>query len=358
MCRPCASPCCSPAPPASGSSTCLLRRVAGERAAVFGCGLLAADSLYLLTICFDWGPVALQHLLLARRHVLLVGFYQERSHRRLAWGCFLLGLAMWDKALAIWMLGGMGVALLIVFPRQILRRYSRRAASASPRWRFALGALPLIVYNVHNPLATFRGNTSWDTSDLAGKGRLLRGTADGSALFGWLNLEDWQTARAAPAARRHGIGICQDFGTCRASASSPAALRVPARPAAHPSGARQRTARHPFRAAGDGGRLGADGRHRQRRRQRTPCHPALAAAADGHRDFLCRRLAPPRRCRYSGTRRRSGGADDLRPSGDQRIPLPDRAQRRQPELDRRHLPPLRLHEGQLPPATSSASIGA
>src|SRR5262249_17795882 len=34
----------------------LLRRVAGERAALIGCGLLATDSLYLLTTCFDWGP--------------------------------------------------------------------------------------------------------------------------------------------------------------------------------------------------------------------------------------------------------------------------------------------------------------
>ncbi len=33
----------------------LLRRVAGVRAALFGCGLLAADSLYLLTTCFlNW----------------------------------------------------------------------------------------------------------------------------------------------------------------------------------------------------------------------------------------------------------------------------------------------------------------
>src|ERR1019366_7707405 len=38
----------------------LLRRVAGQRAALFGCGLLATDSLYLLTTCLDWGPVALQ----------------------------------------------------------------------------------------------------------------------------------------------------------------------------------------------------------------------------------------------------------------------------------------------------------
>src|SRR5579871_442552 len=31
----------------------LLRRVADERAAIIGCGLLAADVSYLLTICFD-----------------------------------------------------------------------------------------------------------------------------------------------------------------------------------------------------------------------------------------------------------------------------------------------------------------
>ena len=59
----------------------LLRRIAGERAAVIGCGLLAADSLYLLTICFDWGPVALQHLLLICGMLLLFGFYQERSRK-------------------------------------------------------------------------------------------------------------------------------------------------------------------------------------------------------------------------------------------------------------------------------------
>jgi hypothetical protein len=145
----------------------LLRRVAGVRAALFGCGLLAADSLYLLTTCFDWGPVALQHLLLIAGMLLLLGFYQQRSHRWLAWGCFLLGLAMWDKALATWMLGGMGLALIIVFPKQIVRVTTLRRVAISVL-AFALGALPLIVYNINKPLATFRGNTTWDTSDLAG----------------------------------------------------------------------------------------------------------------------------------------------------------------------------------------------
>ena len=170
----------------------LLRRVAGQRAALFGCGLLATDSLYLLTSCLDWGPVALQHLLIVAGMLLLLGFYQRRSHLWLAWGCFLLGLAMWDKALAAWMLGGIFLALIIVFPKQIVGVVALRRVAISVL-AFALGALPLILYNIHSSLATFRGNASWDTSDLAGKRRLLVATADGSALLGWLNNEDWQT---------------------------------------------------------------------------------------------------------------------------------------------------------------------
>jgi 4-amino-4-deoxy-L-arabinose transferase-like glycosyltransferase len=170
----------------------LLRRVAGLRAALIGCGLLATDSLYLLTTCFDWGPVALQHLLIVSGMLLLLGFYQHRRLSWLAWGCFLLGLAMWDKALAAWMLGGISLALILVFPKQIIRVFTLRRVAISIL-AFALGALPLIVYNIEKPLATFRGNASWDTTDLAGKGRLLVATVDGGGLFGWLNMEDWQT---------------------------------------------------------------------------------------------------------------------------------------------------------------------
>ena len=171
----------------------LLDRIAGRRAALFGCALLATDSLYLLTTCFDWGPVALQHLLLGSGMLLLLGFYQQRSPLRLACGCFVLGLAMWDKALAIWMISGIGLALVMVFPRQIAGVITLRRVAISVLC-FALGALPLMVYNIEKPLATFRGNTSWDTSDLAGKGRLLAATARGNALFGWLNSEAWQTS--------------------------------------------------------------------------------------------------------------------------------------------------------------------
>ncbi|HEX3879863.1 MAG TPA: glycosyltransferase family 39 protein, partial [Bryobacteraceae bacterium] len=88
----------------------LLRRVFGNLTAAIGCCLLSMDSLYLLTTCYDWGPVALQHLLIVGGALALVRFYQTQSEISLAAGWFLWGLALWDKALALWVLSGLGVA--------------------------------------------------------------------------------------------------------------------------------------------------------------------------------------------------------------------------------------------------------
>lgn len=170
----------------------LLRRIAGNRAAVFGCSLLAADAIFLLTICFDWGPVALQHLLLVAGMLLVLKFYQELSNRALGWAFFLFGLGMWDKALMVWMLSGMGLAALLVFPRQILRACTYRRAAIAVL-AFALGALPLLVYNHYNHWETFRGNTTLDFTDIPNKAHLLAVTLKGDGLFGWMVAEDHET---------------------------------------------------------------------------------------------------------------------------------------------------------------------
>jgi hypothetical protein len=175
----------------------LLRRIAGQRAALIGCALLAVDATYLLTIDFDWGPVALQHLLLIGGFLLLVRFCQERSHAALFWGFCLLGLAIWDKALAVWMLSGTGVAALVVYPRRIWGLMTRRRVALAVLG-FTLGALPLITYNVKSHWVTFRGNFHKDFSDLPGKARMLRDTARGGGVFGWMFNEDWQTASPHP----------------------------------------------------------------------------------------------------------------------------------------------------------------
>jgi 4-amino-4-deoxy-L-arabinose transferase-like glycosyltransferase len=170
----------------------LLYRIAGLRAAIIGCTLLAADSTYLLTTCFDWGPVALQHLLLVSGLLLLVRFYQHRTPAALFWGFCLLGLGMWDKALAVWMLSGAGVAAAVVFPRQLWALADKKRIVLSALG-FTLGVLPLLTYNLENQWATFRGNISRDTSDIPGKARMLMETAKGDGLFGWMFDEQWQT---------------------------------------------------------------------------------------------------------------------------------------------------------------------
>jgi hypothetical protein len=104
---------------------------------------------------------------------------------------------MWDKALAVWMLGGIGIATLVVFPgrlRALATPGHRNAAALG----FLLGVMPLLVYNLDTGWATFVGNVQRDTSDIPGKARMLMETAKGDGLFGWMFDEQWQTPHPQP----------------------------------------------------------------------------------------------------------------------------------------------------------------
>jgi hypothetical protein len=170
----------------------LLDRIAGRRAALIGSGLLATDAVYLLTSTFDWGPVALQHLLVLGAALLLVRFWQQRDKLALAGGFFLFGLALWDKALAIWVVSGMGVAALVTLPKQIARVTAWRHVGIAGV-SLLVGAFPLILYNIHTRGGTLRGNAVSDTAGAPAKVRALADTIRGSGLFGYLSAEDWQT---------------------------------------------------------------------------------------------------------------------------------------------------------------------
>lgn len=169
-----------------------LRRIADERTALVGCWLLAADSLFLLTACFDWGPVALQHLLVIAGLLLVVRFYQERRDFSLFAGFFFFGLAVWDKALAFWILSGCGIAAVVTVPRQILATLNLRRIGLAAAG-FILGAAPFFIYNVTHGFDTLRQNATRDFSDLPGRARLLLYTLDGRGLFGWMFEEDPNT---------------------------------------------------------------------------------------------------------------------------------------------------------------------
>lgn len=162
----------------------LLRRVSGELAALIGCGLLATDSIYLITSCYDWGPVALQHVLLLSGAVLAMHFYDNRRLLPLAGAFFLWGLALWDKALVVWLLSGMGVAAVLIFPRCLVGMMTRRRVAIA-LLSFTLGAFPLLWFNHKQHWVTMRGNFTRDEHFYLKWPSLLY-TLNGEGLFGWM----------------------------------------------------------------------------------------------------------------------------------------------------------------------------
>jgi hypothetical protein len=162
----------------------LLEKLHGRRAAWVGALLLATDSMVLLTTSFDWGPVALQHLLFTSGAYLAVRFHGSGRLLYLYGAAFAWGVALWDKALFIWIFSG----LVVVFAPWF-RRVRRRAA-AGATLAFCLGALPLLGFNLLRHRATLHSTSGFTTAELSPKWRILRSTWNGSALFGYLVNED------------------------------------------------------------------------------------------------------------------------------------------------------------------------
>jgi|SRR5579871_474254 len=172
----------------------LLKRVHGSRAAWVGSVLLGTDVTFLLTTVHDWGPVVLQHLLLAAVMLLGVRWFQTESSASLFAAAFCAGLAFWDKAVFVWIFSGLLVASF-PYVREIRARLTRRTAMLAILF-LGLGALPLIVYNLAGPekFATVKGNLhrSNGLSSLwfLYKLRQLETAWDGSSLFGYLVNDD------------------------------------------------------------------------------------------------------------------------------------------------------------------------
>ncbi len=165
----------------------LVRRLAGIRAALLGAGLLATDAVYLLVTL--WGPVIGHHVLLLSAMLAFLAYHRTRSARWLAAGCFCVGLALWDKALFLWLLSGLVVAALAVFPRAVLRALTWRNLGIAGVC-LAIGALPLALFNYKYRGETIRSNTSLTLADVPAKAQVLRLSLDGWLLFGWIVAED------------------------------------------------------------------------------------------------------------------------------------------------------------------------
>jgi hypothetical protein len=158
----------------------------GTEAAMFAAALLATDASLVMTNTFDWGPVALEHLLLVAGCLLYV-------RGRPAWACFLFGLALWNKAVFVWALGGLLAAWFVLW---ILRHRSDRNFQPSLMAKclvaFLLGASPLLIYSLNNPTAVVRMVRPPDfRTALAQNSIQFQSALEGSSVFGYITGEDF-----------------------------------------------------------------------------------------------------------------------------------------------------------------------
>ena len=202
-----------------------VRRIAGPRAAAIATVLLATDTVFLLTDTFDWGPVALQHLLLMSGLGAFQTWLRGAARWPLALAFFLWGLGMWDKALLIWPLGALALAAICVFPREVMRRL-RPAPTAIALLTFLLGATPLVWYNLDRNGETAAANANFTPEGIAAKFAVLRSTIDGTALYGYMLYEDAGANRRVPRTRveRASVWISTHFGNHRKNWMLPACL--------------------------------------------------------------------------------------------------------------------------------------
>src|SRR5882724_10271424 len=157
----------------------LLHRIAGTRAALAGCFLLATDTTFLLTTEFDWGPVAIQHLLLVIACLCLIDWAKSGSSKVLAAGFFALGLGLWDKALFGWVIAGLAVAAAVVFPKELLARLSTKNIAVALAG-FLLGVWPLLLFNARHDWRTIRSHPPFSAGGIPDKASVLRASLDGT----------------------------------------------------------------------------------------------------------------------------------------------------------------------------------
>jgi len=171
-----------------GACTLLLvywfvRKILGNAPAIAVIALLSTDPMFLLTIKWDWGPVAIQHFCLVSACLLLTIYYETRALRYLGCGFLLLGIGLWDKALFAWSIAGLTVAAVTVCHRE-MRAVINRKVVAVALTAFVAGCFPLLLYNVKHHFITFTSNAEWSLDGIADKAELVKVTLEGSALYG------------------------------------------------------------------------------------------------------------------------------------------------------------------------------
>jgi hypothetical protein len=155
-----------------------VRRRGSSRAALFTVALLATDISFLLCSTFDWGPVVIQNFLLASSLYLIL--VRRATAFGLPLAAFALGLALWDKAIFLWILSALCLAA-VIFGLGVLRREANLKRFVGAALAFAVGISPLIVYNVKRRNQTLSSNAHFSFADVPPKFTVAQFALNGQA---------------------------------------------------------------------------------------------------------------------------------------------------------------------------------
>ena len=158
----------------------LLKQISGQIASTVVVLLLATDATFLFISTFDWGPVVLQSLLLVITLLLATRWYEKREDRLLFLCGLTIGLALWDKAVFLWQLAGLSIALLAV-GLSLVRQFCKRRNFWLLSRGLLVGAFPLIVANFRHHFATIRDNGHRSLQGFSAKAAFLQAALDGQA---------------------------------------------------------------------------------------------------------------------------------------------------------------------------------
>jgi len=130
-------------------------RAFSSGAALVATLLLALDQSFILRTKVDWGPNALALACKMIALAVFVRWWRSRHAALLAAVGVILGLGLYNKTDFAWVLLTLAAATILVYPRE-LRRALTPGNVAAGLGGFVVGAIPFIIYNLRDPLASFR----------------------------------------------------------------------------------------------------------------------------------------------------------------------------------------------------------
>ncbi len=187
------------------------RMTLGDAAALIATALLAADPMYVITTVLNFGMNAVQHFLAAIVLPLFVLYHRRGDERLLKAAFFVCGLALWDKFTFVWLMAGLAVGVAAVFWTELRTHLTWRNLKTAIAWG-ALGAAPLVYFNIIAPGATLRAGTRVQAAAVE-RAAVMQHSLDGSALFGWLTRQDAGTPLREPSTALEQAGVALSRAT-------------------------------------------------------------------------------------------------------------------------------------------------